>query len=530
MATDSAAVSGAPASSGVMDKGLKKGAIGYISNVVIGVASTAPAYSLAATLGFIVAVTGVGTHAPAVLLVSFIPMLLIAAAYKYLNRADPDAGTTFAWTTRALGPGTGWLNGWAIFLADVIVMASLSDIAAIYTYKLFGFTELGNSKAAVIIAAIVWIALMTWICYRGIELSARIQTILLGAEVLILTLFAIVAFAKVFGGHPHAIGSVMNEETGKSELVHYSSIKPTLDWFNPFAMKFHDLVVAILLGVFIYWGWDSGVAVNEESENPAEGPGKAAVISTLLLVVIYLIVSAGAQSFYGTSYLENNSNDVLSALGKPVLGAILYKLLIISVLTSASASTQTTILPTARTTLSMAHWKAVTNLLARVHKRYLTPTVSTLGFGALSIAVTVPLLLLSENVLADSLTAIGFPICFYYGFTGIACAVYYRRELMKSARNFLLLGLAPLAGGLMLFGVGIYAGVYYWDKSHVESPPLAGITLPIWFGVGGLLLGFVLMLVSRPFFRDFFSRKLETAPPGLLDQPPSPGMPAPVDF
>jgi amino acid transporter len=513
-----------------VDKGLKKGAIGYISNVVIGVASTAPAYSLAATLGFIVAVAGVGTHAPAVLLVSFIPMLLVAAAYKYLNRADPDAGTTFAWTTRALGPGTGWLNGWAIFLADVIVMASLSDIAAIYTYKLFGFTELGNSKAAVIIAAIVWIALMTWICYRGIELSARIQTILLGAEVLILTLFAVVAFAKVFGGHPHAIGSVMNEETGKSELVHYSSIRPTLDWFNPFAMKFHDLVVAILLGVFIYWGWDSGVAVNEESENPAEGPGKAAVISTLLLVVIYLIVSAGSQSFYGTSYLENNSSDVLSALGKPVLGAILYKLLIVSVLTSASASTQTTILPTARTTLSMAHWKAVTNLLSRVHKRYLTPTVSTLGFGALSIAVTVPLLLLSENVLADSLTAIGFPICFYYGFTGIACAVYYRRELMKSARNFLLLGLAPLAGGLMLFGVGIYAGTYYWDKSHVESPPLAGITLPIWFGVGGLVLGFVLMLVSRPFFRDYFSRKLETAPPGLLDQPPTPVIPAPVDF
>jgi amino acid transporter len=140
MATEGAAVSGSPASSGVMDKGLKKGAIGYVSNIVIGVASTAPAYSLAATLGFIVAVTGVGTHAPAVLLVSFVPMLLVASAYKYFNRADPDAGTTFAWTTRAFGPATGWMNGWAIFLADVIVMASLSDIAAIYTFKLFGFT------------------------------------------------------------------------------------------------------------------------------------------------------------------------------------------------------------------------------------------------------------------------------------------------------------------------------------------------------------------------------------------------------
>jgi amino acid transporter len=501
MATVSAAAPGTPEQSGVMDKGLKKNAIGYLSNIVIGVASTAPAYSLAATLGFIVAVKGVGVHAPAVLLVSFVPMLLIAAAYKYMNRADPDAGTTFAWTTRALGPATGWVNGWAIFLSDVIVMASLADIAAIYTFKLFGFTALGESKAAIIIGAVAWIALMTWICYRGIELSARIQQILLGAEITILTLFAVVAFAKVYGGHPAG------------------SIKPSVDWFNPFAMNFGDLVDGILLGVFIYWGWDSGVAVNEESEDPAEGPGRAAVVSTILLLVIYLIVSAGAQSFHGPGFLSSNSEDVLSALGKPVLGSILYKLLIISVLTSASASTQTTILPTARTTLSMAHWKAVTALLGRVHKTYLTPTVSTLGMGAISIAITVPLLLLSESVLADSLTAIGFPICFYYGFTGIACIVYYRHELFKSARNFLMLGLAPLIGGLMLFGVGVKAAFYYSKAANVESAPIAGITLPIWMGIGGMLVGVVLMLVSRPFFREFFSRRTETALPGLLDQP-----------
>jgi amino acid transporter len=530
MAAEPTAAPGSPASAGVMDKGLKQGAIGYISNIVIGVASTAPAYSLAVTLGFIVAVKGVGVHAPAVLLVAFVPMLLVAAGYKYLNRADPDAGTSFAWTTRALGPGTGWLNGWAIFLADVIVMASLSDIAAIYTFKLFGFTELGESKVAIILAAVLWIVLMTWICYRGIELSARIQSFLLGAEVLILGVFAIVAFIKVTGGHPHAVGSIINEETGKSELVHYSSITPSLDWFNPFAMKFHDLVVAILLGVFIYWGWDSGVAVNEESKDPAEGPGKAAVISTLLLLVIYLVVSAGAQSFYGTSFLENNSSDILSSLGKPVLGGILYKLLIIAVLTSASASTQTTILPTARTTLSMAHWKAVTSLLSRMHKRYLTPTVSTIGFGALSIVVTVVLLLLSESVLEDAIVSIGFPICFYYGFTGIACAVYYRRELSKSARNFLLLGLAPLAGGLMLFGVGVYAAIYYGHKSHVSSKPILGITLPLWLGIGGMLLGAVVMIGSRPFFREFFSRKTEVAPAGVLERPPATVPPARVDF
>jgi amino acid transporter len=521
MATESAAASaappqhGAPASSEVVDKGLKKGAIGYISNVVIGVASTAPAYSMAATLGFIVAVNGVGVHAPAVLLVAFLPMLLVASAYKYFNRADPDAGTTFAWTTRAVGPMTGWMNGWAIFLADVIVMASLSDIAAIYTFKLFGFTELGHSKAAIIVAAVVWIALMTWICYRGIELSARIQQALLGIEVAILAIFAVVAFAKVYGSHPP-----------------HGAVKPSASWFDPTAMRFSDLVVALLLAVFIYWGWDSGVAVNEESENPAEGPGKAAVISTLLLVLIYLLVSSAGISFHGAAFLANeeNSEDVLNALGTGVLGGTLNKLLIITVLTSASASTQTTILPTARTTLSMAHWKAVTSLLSRVHKRYLTPTVSTLGFGALAIAVTVALLLLSKKVLSDSLLAVGFPIVFYYGWTGIACAVYYRRELTKSLRNVLLLGVGPVLGGLILWGVGWKALFYYGEKAHVSSKPILGITLPLWMGIGGMVLGAIVMIASRPVFRQYFSRKRETAPPDLLTRPPTQVIPAPVDF
>ncbi|HTC73009.1 MAG TPA: APC family permease [Solirubrobacteraceae bacterium] len=521
MAIESTAVSGSPASSGVMDKGLKKGAIGYVSNIVIGVASTAPAYSLAATLGFIVAVKGVGVHAPAVMLVAFIPMLLIASAYKYFNRADPDAGTTFAWVTRAFGPLAGWLNGWAIFLADLIVMASLSAIAAIYTFKLFGFSELGASKAAIIIAAVLWIAIMTWICYRGIELSARIQQVLLSMEIFILALFAVFALVKVYGSHP---------PTG--------SIKPSLSWINPFAMSFSDLVVALLLAVFIYWGWDSGVAVNEESEDPAEGPGKAAVVSTIVLVLIYVVVTAAAQSFHGVGFLTNEANqeDVLNALGKPVFGGgavgwVLSHLLIICVLTSASASTQTTILPTARTTLSMAHWKAVTSLLARVHKRYLTPTVSTLGFGALSIAITIVLLLLSSSVLEDSLTAIGFPICFYYGFTGIACAWYYRRDLGESVRNFLLLGLGPVIGGLILFGVGIKAVFYYGHAENVSSKPILGITLPLWMGIGGMILGAVIMVISRPYFKQFFSRKTETAPPGLLKEPPPTGpVPERVDF
>jgi hypothetical protein len=63
------------------EKGLKTGALGFISSVVIGVASTAPGYSLAASLGLVVAV--VGLQAPAIMLLAFVPMLFIASAYYY---------------------------------------------------------------------------------------------------------------------------------------------------------------------------------------------------------------------------------------------------------------------------------------------------------------------------------------------------------------------------------------------------------------------------------------------------------------
>jgi amino acid transporter len=474
-------------------KGLKSNAIGYVSNLVIAVASTAPAYSLAATLGFIVAVSGVGVHAPAVLIVSFIPMLFVSVAYRYLNRADPDAGTTFAWVTRAFGPQLGWVNGWAIFLADVIVMASLAAIASNYTFLLFHSAGAPNNFW-LIFGAVVWIAAMTWICWRGIELSARVQQILLSLELFTLALFAVVSLIKVYANTP-------------AHSIHVSA-----SWFNPFDLSWNALIAAVIFGIFIYWGWDSDVAVNEESRDKEHGPGKAAVVSTLILLLTYVLVTVAAQAFHGTAFLSNNSSDVLNALGKGVLGGVLYKLLIISVLTSASASTQTTILPTARTTLSMARWKALPQAFGRIHPRYLTPSFSTWLMGGLSIIWTVCLLAFNpkQNVLGDTVSALGFTVCFYYGFTGLACAFYYRHELFKSLRSFFLLGLIPLVGGGMLAYIGVKAFSYYNTKGNNYSHALFGIQTPILVGIGGLILGFILMFVSWPFFSEYFRRRPET--------------------
>lgn len=483
------------------NKGLKADALGYISNLVIAVASTAPAYSLAATLGFIVAVGGVGVHAPAVLIVSFIPILFVSVGYRFLNLADPDAGTTFAWVTRAFGPQIGWVNGWAIFLADIIVMASLAAIASNYTFLLFHSAGAPNNFW-LIVGAVVWIAVMTWICYRGIELSARIQTFLLSLEIFTLALFVVVALVKVYANNP-------------AHSIHVSA-----SWFNPFDLSWGALIDGVLLGIFIYWGWDSGVAVNEESRDRNRGPGKAAVMATLILLLIYVSVSAAAQAFHGTAFLANNSDDVLNALGTGVFGSTLDKLLIISVLTSASASTQTTILPTARTTLSMAKWDAIPEAFGRIHPRFFTPSFSTLLMGGLSIAWTIALLAFNPNqdVLGDTISALGFSVCFYYGFTGLACALYFRRDLFKSVRNFIFAGVVPVVGGLMMAYVAIKAYSYYNTAGNNYSKPVAGIETPIFVGIGGLILGIILMFASWPFFPAFFRRPwFGTADPRVLE-------------
>ena len=219
---------------------------------------------------------------------AFVPMLLVATSYYYLNRVDPDCGTTFSWATKAFGPWVGWIGGWAIIVADIIVMANLADIAGRYTFLLFGLDEQADNKYWVMLIGVLWIAVMTYICYVGIEASAKSQWFLLGAELVTLLVFAVVALYKVYAGDA--------PET---------SVKPSLEWLNPFTIdSTSSLTAGILVAIFIYWGWDSLVSVNEETEDKERTPGVAAIASTIILVFIYVIVSIAAQAYAGPDFLE----------------------------------------------------------------------------------------------------------------------------------------------------------------------------------------------------------------------------------
>ena len=220
----------APAGEG---KGLAAGTLGLFGSTVIGLASTAPVYSLAATLGFVVLT--VGEQAPIAFVIAFVPMLLIAFAYRELNNEVPDCGTTFTWATKAFGPWVGWLGGWGVAVAGTIVLANLAQIGGIYFWLLVA-PDLAENVFVVTLTGVVFIALMAWISWRGLEIGERMQNVLLGVQYLALVLFVVFAAWHVIDG-----------------TAPEGSTTPELSWFNPFAFgSFDAFVESVLLALFIY--------------------------------------------------------------------------------------------------------------------------------------------------------------------------------------------------------------------------------------------------------------------------------------
>jgi len=388
-----------------------------------------------------------------------------------------------------MGPYAGWMGGWAVGITGVLVIGSLADVASRYTYLLFGLDNAAGSRGAVTALAVVYIALMTLVCVLGIELSARIQNVLIVAQVGALLLFAVVALYKVFGNNAPD-----------------TALTPEASWFSPFAVSDGSaLIPGLLIGVFIYWGWESAVNITEEVENSAVTPGRAAVLSTVVLLVTYTCVATAVVAFAGLGAVEGFAGDdaVLSTIATNVLGSPLDKVVVLAVLTSALASTQTTILPASRISLSMAFAGAIPASLGRVHRRYLTPHVATVVIGALAIAWYVPSNILSENFLYDTVAALSLLISFYYSLTGFACVIYYRKVLFKSAKNLAFIGIAPLLGSGML--------AYLFVRSLVD---LSSLGPPLVVGLGLLLLGATLMVLWRTMGNErFFGRAPEIVPP-----------------
>lgn len=459
-------------------KGLSEGTLGVVGSTVIGLASTAPLYSLAATLGYVI--LAVGAQAPLVFIVACIPMVFAAFAYQELNREMPDCGTTFVWGAKAFGPVTGWIGGWSVAVASVMVLANVGEITGKYFWLLLGNEEFASNRTIVVATSVVFMAIMTFVSTVGVQIGERLQMVLMTIQIVAMALFGGLALVNALNGsNPGSVDFDWN-------------------WFNPAQLtSWSGFMEAVLLALFIYWGWDTCLALNEETKNPRKTPGRAALSSIAVLIVLYVGISIAVMMFAGFGDsgfgLTNakNLDDVFTVLGGVLFGPWGWFLLL-GVMLSAASSTQTTILPTARGTLSMAVYRALPAKFAELHPKFKTPWFSTTVMGVAAIVYYVGMSILSEDMLADSLTSMGLAVALYYSITSFACVWYFRDTLRASARNLWMRGIFPALGGLLLGYAFVQSAIDMLSVDYSYTV-IFGVGGAFVIGIGAILIGFVFM-------------------------------------
>jgi amino acid transporter len=414
---------------------LKNNALGVFDNTVIGIASTAPAYSIAASFGAIIAV--VGFMAPSLLLWNFLPMAGIACAFYYLNRFyGPNAGGVYTWVSGALNRYLGYMSGWAIIATDVIFLIAGSVPAGTYTLDLFN-PSLANNALAVSLVSAAWFIVVTAIVTRGIEITAKFQWVLLAIEY-----GALFAFAGIALYHAYAL--------------HVPGSRPiSWSWFT-YHGNFTTYAAGTTIAIFFYWGFDTITNLGEESNNGRSNPGWAGIASTIGLLVVFLVVAVAVEALLPEKTIIANQDDILNYVATQLVPHPWNDIIIVSVLSSTVATLETSLLPTARVTFDMARDNVFPKLFGRIHHSWKTPWLGTLVIAAVCFVGIFGINLSTSigDFLNNAAMNVGIMVAYYYGIAGIASAWFMKRNL-NNWKTMIFGCIVPLLSGIYLFVIGV---------------------------------------------------------------------------
>jgi amino acid transporter len=450
---------------------LEPNAIGVAQDTIIGMAASAPAAVVAITLASLAMTSNYGGGA--VLVVSAIPMLIIANAYRRLNMWNANAGASFEWVGRSINPYLGFFTGWLMIAGYVLGTLSGVEVLGPSVLAIFGSSST-SVWANVGIATALGLVMLV-IAVVGIRFTARTQVIMAVVEYTILVGMSIWGLVYVLGHH-----------AGTVPITH--------GWFSLSGIGGQGSAVGgFLIAVFAYSGWDGTVYVNEEVKHRRINPGRAAVIAVALLAVIYTLAQVGLQGVTSAKNLQNNSSDALVYVAQVLGGSGWSKVMALALALSVIATTGTGIVVGARIIYGMASYRALPEFLANVPRRFSTPAAASAVFGVTVIALAWVYLLATsvQNAFTYVVDLTGLLFAIFYVLTAIAAIVYYRRRVFANFWDALVLGLLPLAS----------AGFLVWmvEKSLSTAPAAEN-----WSMLGIVVVGIVLMLIARFVLKSWF--------------------------
>jgi amino acid transporter len=452
---------------------LEPDAIGAAQDTVIGMASSAPAATVGLTFAALAATTAYG--AGPILLLTAVPMLVIANAYRRCNLWNANCGASFEWVGRAINPYLGFLTGWLMIAAYIV--GTVAEVLLLGPSVLAVFGNSSTNKWAYVGIGCAMGLIMLVIAVVGIRLTARVQVSMAGVEYLILIGMAIAGLVFVLSHHP-------------------GTVPITKGWFSINGINGRgDAVAGFLAAVFVYGGWDGTLYVNEEVKHRRVNPGRAAILAVALLAIIYTLSQVGFQGVLSPAKLAAAAQNgtalvtVANALG----GGFWAKVMALAIALSVVATTGTGIVLSARIVYGMANYRTLPEFLGTVSPRWNTPIAASVIVGLLIIGLSAVYFLVTsvQYAFTDVIDVTGLLFSVFYIFTALAALTYYRRRIMSGAWDFVSVGLLPLAA----------AGFLGWVL--VDSLRTAPADQR-WSVIGIVAAGVILMLVARFIMRSPF--------------------------
>lgn len=417
------------------EKKLASNSLGLVESVIMGIAGTATAYSIEITTSTIIATAGL--LSPASVLVCGLIMFGITFAFINLNKVNPSAGTSYSWVSMVFGKSVGFLTGWALLVLCCIFMVSAMIPAANATLLIFK-PDLMNNVGWVTSIAAIWLTVISLIVMKGVKLTSHVQVIMTIIEAVILLAIIVMSFI-VFPMHP---------------------VNPfSWQWFNPFNFTPSDFIGGVLIAIFFYYGWDVTMNLSEETKDPHKTPGRAAFWSMIFLIIFFLIFIVIVQMGLTQAEIQHYNTNIIFAIAEKLFGKTWGYVAIIAVLLSTIGTVETQIVQFTRTLFAKARDGVLHKRYATLHPTWQTPHVAILfiwaaGLVLLFVSSYLPTI---NIILQDSISALGFQICFYLGLTGLACAWHYRKIIGGEPWQVITHIIWPGFSGAFLFFVAGYS-------------------------------------------------------------------------
>ena len=446
---------------------LNANSLGITESIIMGIAGTAPAYSIEITTSTIIATAGL--LSPASVLMCGLIMFGIAFAFINMNKALASAGTSYSWVSMVFGKTLGFFAGWALLVLCCVFMVSAMIPAANATLLIFK-PELMNNVNWVTFIAALWLTAVSLIVVKGIKLTSYVQVLMTIAEGVILLVIIVMSFIMFPKAPAHPF---------------------SWTWFSPFEFTPKLFANGALVAIFFYYGWDVTLNLSEETKDPNRTPGRAAFWSMVFLIVFFLIFITITQLGLTDAEIQHYNTNIIFAIAEKVLGKTWGYIAIIAVLLSTIGTVETQMLQFTRTLFAKARDGALHSRYARLHPTWQTPHIAIFfiwitGMALLFVSSYLPTI---NVILQDSITAIGFQICFYLGLTGLACAWYYRATVGQGVLHAVTHVIWPALSGLFLFFIALY------------SIPTFDVVTNI-VGMGGIAVGAIPLWLNRRKWRS----------------------------